>query len=318
MANKNRTIFEIFLQAIGLYFTNIDRFVWYMFFPVFGQLAGFLLTLYVVFSYNEYKPMLLANIPLLKTPLYMNIALGVVLLPIVILWIKSIWDYLVAYSAVNSMTENMLKSERVYDFPAHTMMITRRWLPYIALCTMYIGIIFLSTIPIFLVFVWILLVYYAFVFQIFLFEPELSPFDCFKKSSQYVHGSFKQTFYMILLAGGLSYVILPQIILTFLETIKVVDYLKDVLVKFISVPSLDWINMILSAAGCHQITPEQIAYLIIKCLIIIIVIQLLLPLRVICMCLWYKNFYNDAGAMKQIDDRILARAGASKSTKKKK
>ena len=163
----------------------------------------------------------------------------------------------------------------------------------------------------------ILMIYYAFVFQIFLFEPELSPIDCFKRSSSYVRGNFKQTFLMILLVGALTYVILPQIILTFLDTVKAVNSLKDLIVPYISVPSLDWINMILSAAGLNQIMPAQVALFIVQVLIVIIVIQLLLPLRVICMCLWYKNFYNDAGAMKKVDDRILDRAGTHKKAKKK-
>lgn len=317
MAKNNSKIFEIFLQGVGLYFTNIDRFVWYMIFPVAGQILGIVLTSIILYSYNEYHTLILSNVPVLKTPMYMNIALGVVLLPVIILWAKSFWDYIVAYSAVNSMTENMLKSERVYDFPAHTMMITRRWLPYLGLWGLYGCLLILTTIPVFLVFGWILLIYYAFIFQIFMFEPELSPVDCFKKSSCYVSGNFKQTLFMIILAGGLTYVILPQIVLTFITTIKGVDYLKGLFVKYISVPSLDSVNMVLSAMGLNQITPNQVAVFIVQALIIIIVIQLLLPLRVICMCLWYKNFYNDAGAMKKIDDRILDRAGANKKKRRK-
>lgn len=318
MAKSGKTIFEIFLQGIGLYFTNIDRFVWYMVFPVVGQLLGLILTTIILYSFTEYKAVLLANIPLLKTQLYMNIALCVILVPILIVWLKALWDYIVAYSAVNSMTENMLKSQRVYDFPAHTMMVSRRGFHYLGLWILYAGVVLLSFVPIFTVFCWILLIYYAFIFQIFMFEPELTPVECFKKSSSYVRGYFKKILLMILLIGGLTYVILPQIVYTFLDTIKAVSTLKDVIVPYISVPSLDWINMVLSAMGTTQIMPAQVALFIIQFIIWIIVIQLLLPLRVICMCLWYKNFYNDAGAMKQIDDRILEKAGAKKNQRRKK
>ena len=318
MARKDNTIFSIFLQSIGLYFTNIDRFVWYMVFPVFGQLAGLFITVSLIYLYNEYKSVILSGIPILKTPLYMNIALVVVLLPGIFIWGKALWDYMVAYSAVNSMTENMLKSERVYDFPAHTMMVTRRWLSYLGLWILYAGIMYLSLVPIFLVFGWILLIYYAFVFQIFMFEPELSPADCFKRSSGYVHGNFKKTFTMIALVGSLTYIILPQLILTFLTTVNAVKFLQEQIIKFISVPSLDCINMVLSAMGVTQIMPSQVALFIVQFLIVVIIIQMLLPLRAICMCLWYKNFYNDAGAMKNIDDRILDRAGAGKNSKRKK
>lgn len=318
MAKKNSSVFEIFLQAIGLYFTNIDRFVWYMLFPVLGQLAGLLLTSYIIYSYTQYSSFILSSIPLLRTPLYMNIAIGIVLLPGVLIWAKAFFDYIVAYSAVNSMTENMLKSERVYDFPAHTLMVTRRTFQYLCLYALYFGLILLSATVIFAGFAWVLMIYYAFIFQIFLFEPDLSPSECFKKSSGYVQTNLKQTFCLILMLGTLTYIIFPQIILVFLDTVKFVDTIKNFFMKFITVPSLDGINMVLSAAGQTQIMPEQVALFITKAIIILVVIQFLLPLRVICMCLWYKNFYNDAGAMKKIDDRILDRAGASKRTKRKK
>ena len=199
MAKDNNTILKIFLQAIGLYFTNIDRFVWYMLFPVFGQLACIILTTLILYTYNTNKAVILSNFPVLQTPLYMEIALFVILSVVILVWIKAFWDYMVAYSAVNSMTENMLKSERVYDFPAHTMMVTRRWLPYIGLFILYGGLLLLSATVIFAGLVWILAIYYAFIFQIFMFEPDLSPVDCFKKSSSYVHGKFKQTLFMITL-----------------------------------------------------------------------------------------------------------------------
>lgn len=318
MAKKNITIFEIFLQGLGLYFSNIDRFLLYMFFPVAGQLLGLVITVSLGYFFCNYNTLVFSSIPLFKNQTYASIAVIIALLPGVILWIKSFWDYLVAYSAVNSMTDNMLKSERVYDFPAHTMMVTRRFVQYFSLCVMFVSLMLLTAIPIFMVFGWILLVYYAFVFQIFIFEPELSPGECFKKSASYVSGNFKRTFLMIALIGMFTYLIVPQIVLTFLSTVKAVDWLRDVLVQYITVPSLDSVNMVLSAMGIAQLTPAQVAIFIIQLLIIVVVIQILLPLRVICMCLWYKNFYNDAGVMKKIDDKILDRAGASTKKKRRK
>lgn len=318
MAKKNITIFEIFLQGLGLYFSNIDRFMLYMLIPIAGQLLGLVITVSLLYFFGNYNAMILSSFPLFQNQMYANIAIAVILLPGIILWLKSFSDYMIAYSSVNSMTDNMLKSERVYDFPAHTMMVTRRGLAYFSLCAMFLALILLTYIPIFMVFGWILLVYYAFVFQIFIFEPELSPGDCFKQSASYVSGNFKRTFLMIALVGMFTYVIVPQIVLTFCTTIKVVDWLKSLIVPYITVPSLDSINMVLSAMGVVQITPVQVGTFIVQLLIVVGVIQLLLPLRVICMCLWYKNFYNDAGAMKKIDDKILDRAGVPTKKKRKK
>lgn len=318
MAKKNITIFEIFLQGLGLYFSNIDRFMLYMAFPVLGQLLGLIITVSLLYFFANYNTVLLASMPMLQNQMYANIVFALILLPAIALWIKAFWDYMIAYSAVNSMTDNMLKSERVYDFPAHTSMVTRRALSYLGLCLIFLSLILLTYIPIFMVFGWILLVYYAFIFQIFMFEPELSPSECFKKSASYVSNNFKRTFLMISLVGLFTYIIVPQIVLTFMTTLKTVDWLKNIIVQYITVPSLDSVNMVLSAMGATQITPMQVSTFIVQTLIIIVVIQLLLPLRVICMCLWYKNFYNDAGAMKKIDDKVLDRAGASTKKKRKK
>lgn len=318
MAKKNITIFEVFLQGLGLYFSNIDRFMLYMAFPVLGQLLGLIITVSLLYFFANYNTVLLASMPMLQNQMYANIVFALILLPAIALWIKAFWDYMIAYSAVNSMTDNMLKSERVYDFPAHTSMVTRRALSYLGLCLIFLSLILLTYIPIFMVFGWILLIYYAFIFQIFMFEPELSPSECFKKSASYVSNNFKRTFLMISLVGLFTYIIVPQIVLTFMATLKTVDWLKNIVVQYITVPSLDSVNMVLSAMGATQITPMQVSTFIVQTLIIIVVIQLLLPLRVICMCLWYKNFYNDAGAMKKIDDRVLDRAGASTKKKRKK
>ena len=121
----------------------------------------------------------------------------------------------------------------------------------------------------------------------------------------------------IILLGGLTYVILPQIMLTFLTTVKAVDYLKDTLVKYISVPSLDAINMVLSAMGVAQITPSQVALFIVQALIIIVTIQLLLPLRGICMCLWYKTYCNDNDVVKKVDQKFMNRVNKEVKRRKK-
>lgn len=318
MAKRNNTIFEIFLQGLGLYFTNIDRFVWYMFFPVLGQLLGFILTVVILYNFNQNQAFILSKVSIVQTQAHLNILLAVLLMPVVLLWLKAFWDYMVAYSAVNSMTENMLKSERVYDFPAHTMMVTRRSFSFLCLVFLYMSLILLSLTIVFAGFIWVLMIYFAFVFQIFLFEPELSPIDCFKKSSEYVRGKFKQTFLMVVLVGALTYIILPQIMLSFFDAVTVIDYFKGVILPYITEKSLDWLNMPLSAMGLHMVSTTSAACFIVKAFITVLVIQFLLPLRVICMCLWYKNFHNDSGSMKKFDDRILDRAGANKKAKKNK
>lgn len=316
MTKKNKTFFDIFLQGIGLYFSNIDRFLQYMAYPVFGQLIGAIIIFYTFVFYNQNIDTLIINYPILNTILYKNLILFVVLIPGLVIFLSALWKYLIAYSSINSMTENMLKSDRVYDFPAHTMMVTRRWLEYLCLWFFYGSIIILTTIPIFWIIGGILLIYFTFIFQIFIFEDELSPVQCFKKSSIYVQGNFWNIFWLIILLACLTYCIIPQIMHTLLVLTKINEALINFVAEGIQTSSLYNINLMLSAINCPPLMPKDIASLIMTLITYTLVIQFLLPLRTICICLWYKNFCNDNDVVKKVDQKFMNRV--NKEVKKRK
>ncbi len=308
MTKKDKTFFEIFLQGIGLYFSNADKFLQYMLYPVFGQLLGGIVIFYSVIFYNENITSLLINYPVLNTDLYKNLILFIVLIPGLVIYLSALWKYLVAHGSVNSMTDNLLKSDRVYDLPAHTMMVTRRWFPYLCLSLMYMIMIFLTWwIPIFWLIGGVLLIYFTFIFQIFIFEEQLSPIDCFKKSTIYVQGNFWKIFWLITLVGTLTCVIIPQIIYTFLNVIKVNSALISFVAAGIQTSSLYNINLMLSAVNHPPLAPIDVASFIVLIIIYKLVIQLLLPLRTICICLWYKTYCNDNDVVKKLDEKFMKR-----------
>lgn len=317
MTKKNKTCFDIFLQSVGLYFSNADKFLQYMLYPVFGQLLGAIIIYYSIMFYDKNLTALLVNYPVLNTDLYKNLILFVVLIPGLFIYISALWKYWVAHASVNSMTDNLLKSDRVYDLPAHTMLVTRRWFPYLCLCILYGVIISLTTLPIFWIIGGILLVYFTFVFQVFVFEEDLSPIDCFKKSSVYVQGNFKKVFTLILLLGTLTYCIIPHIMYTFLTVIKVNAFLTEFVSEGIQTSSLYNINIMLSAMNHAPVEPLDISKLIVAVVIYKIIIQMLLPLRTICMCLWYKTYCNDNDVVKQVDKKFMNRVNKEVKRRKK-
>ena len=317
MTKKIKTFFEIFLQGIGLYFSNADKFLQYMFYPVFGRVLGGIIIVYSIIFYNQNLDALIVNYPVLNTPLYKNLILFIVLIPGLIVYLSSLWKYLISYASVNSMTENLLKSDRVYDFPAHNELVTRRWFKYLCLWILYGSIMFLTAIPIFWLIGGILLVYFTFVFQIFVFEDQLSPIDCFKKSSIYVQGNFWKLFWLITFIGGLTYCIIPQIIYTFLNLIKVNGFLTSFIAEGIQTSSLYNLNLMLSAVNHPPVNPQNIASIIVAILIYKITIQMLLPLRTICICLWYKNFCNDNDVVKIADQKFMNRVNQEVKRRKK-
>ena len=66
----------------------------------------------------------------MSTMLITSIAL---VIPGLLIFVKAFWDYLVAYGALNSMTEGYLNTGRVYDFRAHNDVILKKTFSFIAL-----------------------------------------------------------------------------------------------------------------------------------------------------------------------------------------
>ena len=91
MVKKNKTVFEIFLQGVGLYFSNIDKFLHYMLYPVFGQLFGVIVIYYSVVFYNTNLSALIINYPVLNEDIYKNIILFVVLIPGLVIYLTALW-----------------------------------------------------------------------------------------------------------------------------------------------------------------------------------------------------------------------------------
>lgn len=317
MTQKNKTVFEVFLQSIGLYFSNADKFLQYMFWPVFGQLIGLITIVYSIGFYNKNLAALLVTYPILNTVLYKSLVLFVVLIPGLFIYLKSLWGYFIAYSSVSSMAASMLKSDRLYDMPAHNLMVTTRRLQYFSLWFLYLSILVVSAIPIFWIIGGLLMLYFSFVFQVFVFEPNLAPIDCFKKSSIYVQASFKKVITLIILLTALTYCIIPQIMYSFFKIIRVVEFISKFVAQFISPLSLTNINVIIATMGIKPITPLWVATVFVSIAIWVIVIQLLLPLRSICMCIWYKTYCNDDDVVRKADEKFIKKALSSKKGRRK-
>ena len=66
MTKQNKTPLGIFAESIGLYFSNFDKFVQYMSFPVLGQIAGLGLVLLITFFYTQNLPNLIEKYPALN------------------------------------------------------------------------------------------------------------------------------------------------------------------------------------------------------------------------------------------------------------
>ncbi len=310
MAKVKDSVWLIFGKAVKLYFANIISFLKYMTFPVLGQFFGLLIVFGALFLYADNLPKFLVKNSVFDNFSMIFIILLIVILPGFLLFAKAFWDYLVAYGAVNSMLDGLMKSGKVYDFPAHTEVITRKSGKYILLWSLIGLLSIIAFFPLFWVVGFIMFIYFILVFQVFVYEPTKSIFGCFKKSVEIIKGNFARTLGLCTLVAILTYFLIPEGILFLLE--------KTNVLKFISAPFAGWMEQLplneINAwfASIHvpfHLVPNGLSQKVISLVLSCIIFSYLLPLRVICWALWYKNLCVPEA---QIDKNLLDRAEGKK------
>ena len=308
MAKIKDSVWGIFGQGIKLYFTNFGSFLKYMAFPVFGQILGIILILSASYLYAAFLPKIIVPGGLFDNFLMIFLVLFLITLPGLLILVKAFWDYLVAYGAVNSMLENMLKSGKVYDFHAHTEIITRRSGSFGLLWGVLALLGIIGIFPLFWVIAIIMFVYFVLVFQVFTFEPDKSVFGCFQKSVILIKGNFARTLGLMVLVGLLTYWILPEAAKFLFDFANIIGFFAIPIDNWARQLPIDEMNkLLLQTPRAYQITSLMIAKYIVSQLLIYVITSLTLPLRVICWGLWYKNL--NKGEIK-LDKRILNRAEA--------
>ena len=290
MTKAKKTIFNILTESAGLYFSNFDKFMKYMSFPVLGQICGLSLIFLTTYFYMENLPKLLNKYPNLNNISSLLLLSFIIVLPGLAIFCKAFWEYLVAYGAINSMFQNMHKSGKVYDFEAHTELIKRRTLPFIGLWFLLSIFSLIAICPLFWVICLIFGVYFVLIFQVFTFEPNLSPIGCFKRSLILIKGHFGSTFILLLIVGLFTYTLIPQIILKGFDAVGLSIGFSKIFVPFI--PQLPEINLSEYGINMTSITENSIALIITQTIIVQIIIQYTLPLRSILWSMWYKELNN--------------------------
>lgn len=287
MAKLPDNVWKIMGECLKLYFVNILRFSQFMLFPVLGQIISVIVVVgfSVVLGNN-------ADIWALKYPIFNNFVftlglLLIVTIPFMIIMLKAFWDYIVAYGALNSMADAVMNTGKLYDFKAHRQMVTNK-LGKFLLLLLIISIYFLLAVnPLFWVIAGIFFVYFILVFQIFIFEPDLSVADIFKKSFNTVKGNFARTFLLIVFAGIFLYALYALVIYLF-ALIKADTVFLGMFETFAMSLPLQNANEILSGLKIPQITELQIANEIYKSFIFAFVAGITLPMRSILWSIWYK------------------------------
>lgn len=285
MAKKIQTPLSIFIESVGLYFSNFDKFIKYMTFPVLGQILGLVLIFTISYFYTQNIGTLIEKFPVFNDFLVLTLFSILITLPGLMIFMKAFWEYLIAYGAINSMYENMSKSGKVYDFDAHTELIKRRSFAFIGLWFLVGLFSIIATCPLFWIICGILAVYFVLVFQVFTFEPELNPFSCFKRSLKLIKGNFSSTFLLICFVGVFTYLFIPQIAIKLFDIGGISLFLAKLITPLFSqIPEVN-----LTKFGLGIISKTDISIILVQSLIAQILIQYTLPMRSILWSLWYKK-----------------------------
>ena len=288
------SIFFILWEGIKIYFSNIDKFLLYMLFPVFGQVIGIVLSFGLSLGFAD-KVVQKADSPAVALLMILLLAI-----PGLLIFAKAFWDYMVAYVALNSMTEGAVTTGKVYDLASHNEVATQRGWKYIGFLIVLSVLMSLGSSIFFIIPGFVLWIYFILVFQIFTFEPDLSITDIFKRSFLLVKGNWARTFILMAVLGFFSMYILTEGITVVFDYLNLTASASSIFNFISNLIPLDLVNKILVHANQPIITNEMISKTIFVSVLGMIISGLTLPIRSICWSLWYKNLSDVKGADAEI------------------
>lgn len=288
------SIFFILWEGIKIYFSNIDKFLLYMLFPVFGQVIGIALSFGLSLGFAD-KVVQKADSPAVALLMILLLAI-----PGLLIFAKAFWDYMVAYVALNSMTEGAVITGKVYDLDSHNEVATQRGWKYIGFLIILSVLMSLGSSIFFIIPGFVLWIYFILVFQVFTFEPDLSITDIFKRSFLLVKGNWARTFILMAVLGFFSMYILTEGITVVFDYLNLTASASSIFNFISNLIPLDLVNKILVHANQPIITNEMISKTIFVSVLGMIISGLTLPIRSICWSLWYKNLSDVKGVDAEI------------------
>lgn len=282
----NRSVWLVFFEGIKIFALNIHKFMLYMAFPVLGQILGIFLIFGLTFWFTQNMQDIAAKYDALNNMSSMITLIVVSVIPGVLILIKAFWDYLVAFVALNSMTEGYLNTGRVYDFKAHNSVATQKSFSFITIWFLISVMTILGILPVFWIFAGLFFVYFILVFQVFTFENGLSPVGYFKRSMFLIKGKFGRTFLLMMILTIFTYVILVSGLGVLFDAFNWTNPLAKMFEAWAYTLPIDPLEQ-------YGVTPSVIGTELVKQLIFFLAIGFSLPIRSICWTLWYNELASE-------------------------
>lgn len=290
--NKYLNVFNIFFSGVKLYFQNLDKFMLYLAFPVFGQVLGVAMLLFTTYLYASNISNLMTTFTFLDNVLASFTLLIIFAVPAFFVLCKAFYDYLIAMAALNSVSNSLSakgKNKNI-DMKVHHELIKRRSFRYMWLLAI-MGIIYIvGMLPFFWVILVLFLVYSCLAIQVFALEESAGPISAIKRSFVLIKNNFWSTTLLLTLLLALTYCILPNLITWAFEECQAVYYLSIPLEKYFSLLPIDSINQYIKSFNLnYQLEVYELARMSVTSTISFIVVSFTLPIRSCCCTLLYKQ-----------------------------
>ena len=232
-------------------------------------------------------------------------------LPFLIVFIKAVYDYIIAFCALNLLFYTVSNKKKVkdIDFSANRKVIERKIINYVILMFL---VTFLLIVPPLIFVAPIIWVFLSLSFQVLSFENDISGQRAISRSIELVKGNVIPTVILLLLCSIVTYWFLPSMFIWACEKLSLITFMIGRIETFVNLLSLDSLNELLSIIN-FKLDSLTIAKYMAENVVTLIVIAFTLPFRCCCFTQLYKLY--DSEKIKDFSkesDEIIVRATGKK------
>ncbi len=310
-SNKIIDVFLIFFSSIKTYFLYLDQCVKYLLFPIFGQLISLIILFTIVYYFNTNIDNIRNISAFFEDDKHLFVIYSLTLLPFLIVFIKAVYDYIIAFCALNLLFYTVSNKKKVkdIDFSANRKVIERKIINYVILMFL---VTFLLIVPPLIFVAPIIWVFLSLSFQVLSFENDISGQRAISRSIELVKGNVIPTVILLLLCSIVTYWFLPSMFIWACEKLSLITFMIGRIETFVNLLSLDSLNELLSIIN-FKLDSLTIAKYMAENVVTLIVIAFTLPFRCCCFTQLYKLY--DSEKIKDFSkesDEIIVRATGKK------
>ena len=306
-SNKFTGVFSIFFSSIKTYFLYLDQCFKYIAFPVLGQVIGIILICTCAYYFRTNIDNIKNISGFFEKDSNLIIVYIAVLLPFLLIFIKALYDYIIAFCSLNLLFYTVSNKKKIknVDFKSNNQIIERRLFQYVILMLI---VTILIIIPPFIFISPLIWLFLCLSFQVFSFEGNIGAAGSISRSFELVKSNIIPTIILLLLCYIVTYRFLPDMFIWLSEKISLSYFLINRCESFIQLLPLDNINNYLSIVNI-KLDSLTLARAITEGGISFIIIGFTLPFRCCCFTELYKLYDNEK--IKEISkesDEIITRA----------